>query len=103
MQAGGGQYTEKGKEMKNNGYVTYPHRSFVFAFTYDIFYTKNHENTANIFQQKMQDLIDAHFNNGKDQRVFWGSFGDTDMTNPQVVNYYYDDLNDYTRLQDLKA
>ncbi len=50
----------------------------------------------------MQALVDSQFSFGQEQRMFWGSFGDTDLAKPAVRDLYYDDPAKYKKLQALK-
>jgi hypothetical protein len=36
-------------------------------------------------------------------RVFWGTFGNVDISDPVIRSKYYDTESDYIRLQALKA
>ena len=51
----------------------------------------------------MQTILDSHFHNDShERRMFWGSFGDTNMQKLEVQKMYYDSPEQYERLQDLK-
>jgi hypothetical protein len=75
---------------------------FVFTFVFDLFYDDDRAGVAEALQDEMQAIIDAQFSAGQEQRLFWGSFGETDITNESVRNCYYDDVAVYARLQQLK-
>jgi hypothetical protein len=48
------------------------------------------EKDAETFQGWMQSLVNDHF--GKQEiRMLWGSFGDTDISDPTIRKDYYDD------------
>ncbi len=79
-----------------------PRRDLVFGFAFDLFYDSGFEEAAEALQALMQDLVDTEFSATQEQRLFWGSFGDVDMSHESVRNFYYDDLNTYTRCQGLK-
>jgi FAD/FMN-containing dehydrogenase len=79
-----------------------PRRDLVFGFAFDLFYDTGYEEAAVKLQDDMQGLVDAEFSATQEQRFFWGSFGDTDMTHEAVVKFYYDDINTYSRSQNLK-
>jgi FAD/FMN-containing dehydrogenase len=51
----------------------------------------------------MQALIDEHFSKGQELRMFWGSFGDTDISKQEIRSKYYDNEEQYAKLQELKA
>ena len=51
----------------------------------------------------MQALIDEHFSKGQELRMFWGSFGDTDISKQEIRSKYYDSEEQYAKLQELKA
>jgi hypothetical protein len=50
----------------------------------------------------MQSVVDQHFSSNQEQRVFWGSFGDTDISKNEIRQMYYDSEEQYARLQQLK-
>ncbi len=101
MLIGGGNYRKSAQRAS----TSIPRRDFVFCFAFDLFHDDNDEAKAEAeaLQGEMQTLIDAHFNGPQEQRLFWGTFGDTDMTNPVVQKYYYDDAGRYLTLRQLKA
>ena len=74
----------------------------MFTFVFDLFYDDGKKGDAEALQDEMQAIIDAHFSGGQEQRLFWGSFGDTDITKDSVRNCYYDDPAAYALLQQLK-
>jgi hypothetical protein len=98
MLIGGGNYQKTSRRAA----TSIPRRDFVFCFVFDLFYDTGKAETAALLQQEMQSLIDTHFSGNQEQRLFWGSFGDTDITKPLVRDFYYDETNIYTRLQRLK-
>lgn len=52
----------------------------------------------------MQAIVDKDFNYDKEQeqRVFWGTFGDTDIRKTTIRDMYYDEKTQYDELQELK-
>jgi FAD/FMN-containing dehydrogenase len=106
MQMGvtGQNYQAKGE--KNFGGLTttsLPQRDAIVFFAFDIFYDLGHEKSAEDFQNRMQKIVDDHFTSGnQEKRMFWGTFRDTNMKDPKIVDMYYNDRKDYERLQDLK-
>ncbi|MGB1241150.1 MAG: FAD-binding protein [Chitinophagales bacterium] len=98
MSIGGGAY----QNTENRQITSIPHRDYTYCFVFDIFYKRRHEETAIGFQDKMQQIVDDHFNNDQERRVFWGTFGDTDISKQAVRQMYYDDEEQYVRLQQLK-
>jgi len=105
MAFGGGAYRAKGKEAVDGLTVTsYPHRQkFVWNFVYDLFYEPGKEQRAIDLQNEMQAIVDSYFNNDKqERRMFWGTFGDTNMSKPSVQRMYYDNVEQYRDLQKIK-
>ncbi|CAM2010256.1 FAD-binding oxidoreductase [Acanthopleuribacter pedis] len=80
-----------------------PHRDAVFCFVFDLFYKHNHKAAAMRLQKRMQRLIDQHYNHGRERRVFWGTFEDTDISKPEVRAKYYDNDAEWAILQRLKG
>lgn len=70
---------------------------------FDLFYEEGGEQRAEEIQNEMQELIDKHYNHGQEKRLFWGSFGNTNMSERKVVNMYYDSEEQYKTLQELKG
>ena len=51
----------------------------------------------------IQGILDKYFHNdSQERRVFWGSFGDTNISNPDIRKMYYDSEEQYKKLQKLK-
>jgi FAD/FMN-containing dehydrogenase len=98
MLIGGGKFQKSNRRIA----TSFPRRDFVFCFVFDLFYSDGNEGKADQLQGEMQALIDAHYSGGQEQKLFWGSFGDPDMTKDMVRNCYYDDATVYARLQQLK-
>lgn len=98
MFIGGGQFQKATRRAS----TSIPRRDAVFGFVFDLFYSEGNEQAAEQLQDEMQDLIRAHYSGDQEQRLFWGSFGDPDMTKESVRNCYYDDAAVYARLQQLK-
>jgi hypothetical protein len=105
MGLGGGAYRAKGNEKVGDLTITsIPHRNYVYSFVFDLFYEDGHENRAIQLQDEMQRIIEAYgFNNdSQERRFFWGTFGDTHISDPKIRNMYYDNEEDYKELQKLK-
>lgn len=83
--------------------MTYPFRDFTFGFTFDIFYKPSQQKEADMFQDKMQKIVDRHMSNPTERRNFWASFGDTNIEDPAVRKMYYESDAIYEKLQQLKA
>ena len=98
MLIGGGNYKHSARRVETAA----PRRDFVYCVIFDLFYDAGKENRAAQLQAEMQAVIDAHFSGGQEQRLFWGSFGSTDMADPAVQACYYDDAAAYLRLRELK-
>ncbi len=98
MVIGGGAY----QNTKSRSVTSIPHRDYVFCFVFDLFYKKGFKATAEELQDRMQLLVDNDFSQEQEQRVFWGSFRDTDMSKEEVRQMYYDSKLQYARLQKLK-
>ena len=98
MMIGGGDY--RNSTLRPG--TSIPQRDFVFCFVFDIFYDDGSEQKAEGLQHEMQIIVDTELGQSQERRLFWGSFGDTDMTKPAVVNLYYDDTAKYVVLQALK-
>ena len=98
MLFGGGAY----QKSERRSDTSIPQRDYVYCFVFDLFYKRGHEKTAVKLQEKMQNLIDTHYNNDQERRVFWGTFGDTDISKLDVRKMYYDSQFQYKRLQELK-
>lgn len=98
MVMGGGAY----KNTERRQATSIPHRNYVFCFVFDLFYRDGFEETAEDLQKEMQTVVDEHFSGNQEQRVFWGTFGDTDISKKEVRQMYYDSDEQYARLQQLK-
>lgn len=98
MLIGGGNFQKSNRRAA----TSIPRRDFVFCFIFDLFYDTGKKPVAEQLQNEMQALIDAHFSPAQEQRLLWGTFGDTDITKDAVRNFYYDDPVVYARLQQLK-
>ena len=83
-----------------------PHRDYTFCFVFDLFYdpsTAGSEAAAIGLQKDMQTVVDTLFNpdeNGRELRVFWGSFGAADIAEESAK--YYGAKDGYRRLQEAK-
>ena len=78
------------------------HRDQTFFFVFDLFYEDGYEERAIELQEEMQELIDRCYNHGQERRLFWGTFGNTNMHDPSVIKMYYDSHEQYSKLQNLK-
>lgn len=89
MGFGGGAVRDKG----NDKITGYPHRKAVYSFVYDLFYpSESSMKVAVTCQNKMQNIVDKCYNkDNQEKRLFWGTFGITDITNPTIRRMYYDD------------
>ena len=85
-----------------------PMRDHVFQFSFDIFYDTNRDPDAELhatkLQAKMQRTIEKHFNTPGvgEKRFLWACFGDLDMRKRKVIEMYYDSMEQYRKLQELK-
>jgi len=50
----------------------------------------------------MQDIADKHYNDSHERRLFAFTFGDTNISNPDIRKMYYDSEEQYKKLQELK-
>jgi FAD/FMN-containing dehydrogenase len=98
MLMGGGAYQNTERRQA----TSIPHRDYVFCFVFDLFYRQGFEQIAVVLQREMQSVVDQHFSSNQEQRVFWGSFGDTDISKNEIRQMYYDSEEQYARLQQLK-
>jgi FAD/FMN-containing dehydrogenase len=98
MLIGGGRFQKSDRRVA----TSIPRRDFVFTFVFDLFYSDGNEQKAVDLQNEMQNLINAHYSGAQEQRLFWGTFGDPDITKDAVRAYYYDDPAVYARLHQLK-
>ncbi len=98
MMIGGGNF----QKTKRRASTSIPRRDFVFGFSFYIFYAEGFEAVAEQLQQELQVIVETDFSPDQEQRLFWASFGDTDITKPKVRDFYYDDIEVYKRLQTLK-
>jgi hypothetical protein len=98
MFIGGGEY----RYSKRRHETSIPRRDLVYGFVFDLFYDDGFEETAEQLQAEMQKIVDTVYSPEQEERLFWGSFGDFNMSEQKVVNYYYDDLDTYQKLQGLK-
>jgi FAD/FMN-containing dehydrogenase len=76
------------------------HRDVVLGIVFDCFYEKGGEKDAELFQRDMHNLL-AEYSGTQEIRMLWGSFGDTDISNPTIRKDYYDDKT-WAALQQLK-
>lgn len=104
MALGGGAYRSKGNDVVDGRTVTsFPHRKSVWNFVYDLFYQPGKEQRAVQLQNEMQSIVDKHFNKDRqEKRFFWGTFGNTKMSEDSVRKMYYDDEKQYRELQIIK-
>ena len=98
MAFGGGSFRNSPRRPE----TSIPRRDMTFCFVYDLFYDANQKPEAERLQGEMQTLINEHFSTGQEQRLLWGTFGDTDITKVAVRDLYYDDVAAYARLRELK-
>lgn len=101
MAFGGGAFRDKGKQMV--GGTLFPHRDSVYTFVYDLFYQPGYEERAITLQNQMQGILDQHlYATSPEKRPFWGTFGNTNISDPTIRAMYYDSEDQYKKLQDLK-
>ena len=98
MSIGGGKYNTPNYKSVSS----ISHRAYTYCFVFDLFYAKRKERKAIKLQKEMQALIDEHYNDGKELRVFWGSFEDTNIRKTEIRQMYYPDLKVYEKLQKIK-
>lgn len=107
MEIGGGEL----KHSPRRQHTGLPRRDYLYCFVFDLFYKESNRrnernetprDTAIRLQEEMGELLDNYFHHGQEERAFWGSFGDTDMSQQAVQRMYYDDLDVFARLQRLK-
>jgi FAD/FMN-containing dehydrogenase len=98
MSIGGGAY----RYSKRRPQTSIPRRDYVYCFVFDLFYEEAFQETAEQLQAEMQGIVSTVYSPQQEERMLWGSFGDICMSDPTVVNYYYDDLEAYRKLQGLK-
>jgi FAD/FMN-containing dehydrogenase len=103
MAFGGGAFRVKGNDVNGIKVTSIPHRDGVYNFVFDLFYKPNGKQRAIDLQKEMQDIIDKCFHEeSHERRVFWGTFENTDISNPDVRKMYYNNEEEYKKLQDLK-
>ncbi|TWU58973.1 6-hydroxy-D-nicotine oxidase [Rubripirellula tenax] len=98
MSFGGGAFRDSARRDA----TSIPQRDSVYTFVFDLFYKQGGEQIAESLQSEVQDLIARHFNGSQERRVFWGTFGNTDIKDASVRKMYYDSDSQYRRLQKLK-
>ena len=88
------------------GHTGLPYRDQTFLFVFDIFHENDNgaKSRADQIQNEMQALLTKI--GGFENRVFWGSFGreygETNMTQSQVRNWYYESAGAYREMQQIK-
>jgi FAD/FMN-containing dehydrogenase len=97
MSFGGGAYASPVPDPPVNSIC---HRDIAVGIVFDCFYEPGGELQAETFQQDMHNLL-AEFSGTQEIRMLWGTFGDTDISDPGVRNCYYDDVT-WKGLQQLK-
>jgi FAD/FMN-containing dehydrogenase len=97
MSYGGGAYASPVPDPPVNSIC---HRDIAVGIVFDCFYEPGGELQAETFQQDMQDLL-AEFSGTQEIRMLWGTFGDTNISEPSVRKCYYDDVT-WKGLQQLK-
>ena len=98
MLFGGGAYQNSSKRAN----TSIPHRDYIYCFIFDLFYLPGKRHVAEQLQNEMQSFIEQHYNNGQERRVFWGTFGDVDISKPDIRAMYYEDEAKYASLQEIK-
>lgn len=85
-----------------------PNRDNVYSYSFDIFYNTerdpNAEQHAERLQLKMQKTVDEHFHTPGvgEKKYLWACFGDVDMRKKKVIEMYYENMEQYRKLQELK-
>jgi hypothetical protein len=90
------------RDSKRRPQTSIPRRDLVYFFVFDLFYDEGFEDVAEQLQAEMQQIVSSVYTPQQEERLLWGSFEDINMSEEKVVNYYYDDLDTYRKLQDLK-
>lgn len=85
----------------NRQYTSCSRRDVTIAVVFDVFYTDGNEAVAVGYQDAMKELLNNTVAEKDQVRLFWGSFGDTDLNNVWVN--YYDSEDQYKRLQGIKS
>lgn len=75
-------------------------RDVVLGIVFDCFYEPGGEAEAEAFQAEMQKLL-PDYSGTQEIRMLWGTFGDTEITDPAIRKLYYDDVT-WKGLQQLK-
>jgi Berberine and berberine like len=105
MALGGGQVKNPhGAEIPTN-IVAMSGRNYTISIVFDIFYNDKKREIklkADNFEKRMQTLVDKEFKGDREIRMQWGSFGDTNMSDETIVKMYYDNMDLYNRLQEIK-
>jgi hypothetical protein len=104
MSFGGGAVRAKGNDMVGDTTITsIPQRDVVYTFSFELFYTPGNEGKAIDLQKDMQEIVDKYFHNDShERRSFHATFGDTNISNPDIRKMYYDSEEQYKKLQKLK-
>jgi hypothetical protein len=104
MGMGGGAYRAKGNNKVGDLTITsIPHRNAVYSFVFDLFYENGYKERAIQLQRDMQGIVDKYFNRDlQERRFFWGTFGDTNISRPNIRSMYYDSDGQYNEMQNLK-
>lgn len=56
-----------------------------------------------MYQNQMQTIVNKYYNaDGQQKRLFWGSFGITDITDPTIQRMYYNSDKIYAEFQQIK-
>ncbi len=99
----GGAFRAKGNDRVGVTVTSIPGRDDVSGFVFDLFYKPGYEQRAIDLQNEMQDILDKHFHNDShERRIFPFTFGDTNISNPNIRKMYYDSEEQYKKLQELK-
>ncbi len=75
-------------------------RDVMLGIVFDCFYEPGGEVEAEGFQADMQNLL-VDYSGADEIRMLWGTFGDTEITDPGIRKLYYDDVT-WKGLQQLK-
>ena len=85
MFIGGGEY----RNSKHRPETSIPRRDAVYGFVFDLFYGEGFEQAAEQLQAEMEQIVNTVYSPEQEERLFWGSFGNVNMSEPKVVKYYY--------------
>jgi len=87
--------------LPTNSQRALPHRNSTCFVVFDVFYVGDAGKTsAEAMQQRVTNILNEHSVAGDRIRLWWGSYGDTDLNN--VWQYYYGTQATYDRARCIK-